>query len=95
MNRNAFASRQLPAGSSPRDTSTLSVDQTQPAFDRDRRPHLCHPTEEELIHQALDLSFQVDLAVSHIDRQIIDHISRDRNRRLIPPTPLLSPSAQD
>jgi hypothetical protein len=66
-----------------RNTSSLAVDLTpSPSV----HPYLCNPTEVDLIHQSLDLSFQVDLAVSHVDRQIIDQISRDRIRRLIPPT---------
>jgi hypothetical protein len=81
LDRNDFACQHLPPGSLHRSASNLAVDLDPPAFDRPRR---CDPTEEELIHQSLDLSSQVNLAVSQIDREIIDHISRDRNRRLFP-----------
>ena len=85
LDRNILAFRSLPISSFPRNTSSLAVDLDQPAFNQPSRPYLCDPTEEEeLIHESLDLSFQVGLAVSHIDREIIDQISRDRNRRLFP-----------
>ena len=70
------------ARGSHRNTSSLAVDLTpSPSV----HPYSCNPTEEDLIHQSLDLSFQVDVAISHIDRQIIDQITRDRHRRLLPP----------
>ncbi len=75
-----------PLATLPRNLSSLAVDHAQPAFNPPGRPYLCQPTEVDLIHQSLDLSFQVDLAVSHIDREIIDQISRDRHRRLSPNT---------
>jgi hypothetical protein len=83
------------ARSSQRNTSSLAVDLTPSPSVPPALPYRSHPTAEELIHQSLDLSFQVDLAISHIDRQIIDQITRDRHRRLIPPTLEIPPSAQD
>jgi hypothetical protein len=85
LNRNILAFQRFPISSFPRNTSSLAVDLAQSAFNQPSRPYLCDPTEEEeLIHESLDLSFQVGLAVSHIDREIIDKISRNRNRRLFP-----------
>lgn len=45
------------------------------------RPALQHPalsyaTEEVSIHEALDLSFRRDVAVSRLDRELIDNLSR-------------------
>jgi hypothetical protein len=40
------------------------------------------PTQDELIYGSLDLSFQVNVAVSRVDREIIDTITRDRVRRI-------------
>jgi hypothetical protein len=73
------------ASTSQRNTSSLAVDLTPSASACPVQPYPSHPTAEDLIHQSLDLSFQVDLAISHIDRQIIDQITRDRHRRLLPP----------
>jgi hypothetical protein len=41
-----------------------------------------NPTQDELIYSSLDLSFQVNVAVSRVDREIIDTITRDRIRRI-------------
>ena len=40
-------------------------------------PALSHPAEEDLIQHSLDLSFQQTIAVSRLDRQIIDNLSRN------------------
>lgn len=47
-------------------------------------PWLYNPTnctQDEQIYSSLDLSFQVNVAVSRVDREIIDSITRDRVRR--------------
>jgi hypothetical protein len=41
-----------------------------------------NPLRDELIYSSLDLSFQVGVTISHVDREIIDTITRDRFRRL-------------
>lgn len=43
-----------------------------------QHPALLHPPEEESIHHSLDLSFHQTIAVSRLDRQIIDNLSRNR-----------------
>ena len=48
------------------------------SFPKLQHPALSHPAEEDCIHQSLDLSFQQATAVSQVDRQIIDSISRSR-----------------
>ena len=43
-----------------------------------QHPALAHPAEPDSIHRSLDLSFQQSIAVSRLDRQIIDNLSRNR-----------------
>jgi hypothetical protein len=41
-----------------------------------QHPALSYAAEEVSIHHSLDLSFRPTIAVSHVDRQIIDTLSR-------------------
>jgi len=41
-----------------------------------QHPALSYPAEEVSIHHSLDLSFQRCIAISLLDRQIIDNLSR-------------------
>jgi len=43
-----------------------------------QHPALAHPAEPDSIHRSLDLSFHQTIAVSHLDRQIIDNLTRNR-----------------
>ncbi len=65
-----------------------SPDTTQPNLNTRRRLYLYKPTEEEFLNRSLDLAYQVGIAVSHIEREIMDSITRDRQRRIFPSTPL-------
>lgn len=47
-----------------------------------QHPALSYPAEVDLIHESLDLSFQLGISVSHLDRQIIDNLNRSRGLRL-------------
>ncbi len=48
-----------------------------------QHPALAHPAEDDSINHSLDLSFQQSVAVSHLDRQIIDKLSHDRSHNLL------------
>ena len=52
-----------------------------------RRLYLFTPTHDDLIHRSLDLSAQIGIATSRIDREISTDITRDRLRRLFPSAP--------
>jgi len=41
-----------------------------------QHPALSYSTEEVSIHDSLDLSFRQDVAVSRLDRQLIDDLNR-------------------
>jgi hypothetical protein len=43
-----------------------------------RHPALSYAAEDASIHRLLDLSFQHGIAVSRLDRQIIDNLSRSK-----------------
>jgi hypothetical protein len=43
-----------------------------------QHPALAHPAEEDSIHRSLDLSFHQTIAVSHLDRQLIDNLTHNR-----------------
>ena len=63
------------------DCATLSFSPRTPKA-ASHGPWLYNPTQDELIYSSLDLSFQVNVAVSRVDREIIDTITRDRVRRI-------------
>ena len=41
-----------------------------------QHPALSHPAEADPIHHSLDLSFRQAVAVSHLDRELIDNLTR-------------------
>jgi hypothetical protein len=43
-----------------------------------QHPALSHPAEADPIHHSLDLSFRQAVAVSHLDRELIDNLTRPR-----------------
>jgi hypothetical protein len=84
MDRKIYAFPHRAFSSSPRNTSSLAADLSQPILNAPRRLYLYKPSEEELIQRSLDLASQIGIAVSQVDREIIDNITRDRLRRIFP-----------
>jgi hypothetical protein len=79
MDRKLFTAPQRALASLVRNTRS----NVQPLFNRLGRPALehpafSHPAEDHSIHQSLDLSFQQSIAISRLDREIIDNLSRNR-----------------
>lgn len=49
-----------------------------PSLPELQHPALSHPAEKDSIEHSLDLSFQQAIAISKLDRQIIDNLSRSK-----------------
>lgn len=76
MGRNVSASFTLPFRSSPRGTCPIL---TASPLTREH-PALSYPAEEDAVQFSLDLSYQQSIAISRLDRQLID------NRRTLKPS---------
>jgi hypothetical protein len=79
MDRKVFTAPQRALANIVRNTRS----NIQPLLSSCRRPMLehpalAHPAEQDSIHRSLDLSFHQTIAVSHLDRQLIDNLSRNR-----------------
>ena len=79
MDRKLFTAPQRALASLVRNTRS----NVQPLLNRLGRPALehpalSHPAEDHSIHQSLDLSFQQSIAISRLDREIIDNLCRNR-----------------
>ncbi|MGA7155813.1 MAG: hypothetical protein WBY53_03135 [Acidobacteriaceae bacterium] len=71
MDRNAFAFSKYLRANSPRRNS-------QPTLSSHLHPALSYPTDSDSIHHSLDLSFQQSIAISRLDRNLIDNLCRSR-----------------
>jgi hypothetical protein len=71
---------------SPSPSKHKATPTEQAALNRSRCLHLYEPTQDTLTNRALDLASQIGIAVSHIDHEIADSITRDRLHRLFDET---------
>ncbi len=75
MDRNEVIASRRPLTSAPCHTHRQSLPILSSLRPRAlQHPALSHPAEDDSIHHSLDLSFQRAIAISSLDRQIIDSL---------------------